>query len=300
MSARTELKGETVAEELRFQYPHADIQVWILEMESYDSVIAFTERAAVDLDRLDMVILNAGTFDPDASVSNYTGHEKMFQVNCISTALLARLFVPVLKVVPPEREPSRLTVITDRQYNPSRYKSEPPGFGDLCSAECLEKSNFFRPRAVWKRYLESKMLLQLYLSKLATVVNPDAVTINLVTPYLVRDTQLVDKAMHMGWFHRSVGATYALVGRTLEKGAATYIDAVAVKGRESHGETISNCRSQPRIMDCCKPVEWRDFEESFWEMTESEFRSLFTGSQTLGAKIYNASMAEQWLRRSQA
>ncbi|RGP68208.1 short-chain dehydrogenase reductase family [Fusarium sporotrichioides] len=218
MSARTEIKGETVAEELRFQYPHADIQVWILEMESYDSVIAFTERAAVDLDRLDMVILNAGTFDPDASVSNYTGHEKMFQVNYLSTALLARLFVPVLKVVPPEREPSRLTVVTDGHYNPSR----------------------------------------------------------------------------------SVGATYALVGRTLEKGAATYVDAVAVKGRESHGETISNCRSQYRIMDCCKPVEWQDFEESFWEMTEREFRSLFTGSQTLGAKIYNAIMTEQWLRRSQA
>lgn len=41
---------------------------------------------------------------------------------------------------------------------------------------------------------------------------------------------------------------HALVGRTLETGAAAYIDAVAVKGKESHGETLSLCRSIPRYV----------------------------------------------------
>ncbi|OBS20943.1 hypothetical protein FPOA_07283 [Fusarium poae] len=282
MSARTKIRGEAVANELRIQYPHADIQVWILEMEAYDSVVAFVERAIIDLDRLDMVILNAGTFEPDASVSPYTGHEKMFQVNCLSTALLVRLFIPVLKVVPPAGETSRLTVVTAGHYNPQWYNSEWTTYEDMCRIDLLDESNFFRLRALWKYFLKSKMLLQPYLSELAAVVNPDEVIVNLVTPCLVRDTQLADKAIHMGWFHRWIKSTYALVGTTLEKGAATYIDAVAVKGKESHGRTIIDCR----VLDRCKPLEHQAFK--LWLKTELEFHSLFVGEKTLGAKIHNA------------
>ncbi|KAM0501337.1 hypothetical protein ACHAP8_004325 [Fusarium lateritium] len=258
MSARTEMRGEAVASELRVQYPHADIQVWVLEMEAYDSVIAFAERAVVELDRLDMVILNAGTFESDASVSPYTGTEKMFQVNCLSTALLARLFVPVLQVVSPEGETPRLTIVTGRRYNPKWYKSKPTAHDEMYRADLLKKSNFFRRRSPVKRFLKTKMLLQPYLSALAAVVNPEEVTINLVTHLLVRDTQLADKMMRATWFRGSVKGMFALFGRTLEKGAASYIDAVAVKGRESHGRTILDCR----MLDRCK--------------------------ETLGAKIYNA------------
>ncbi|KAM0303810.1 hypothetical protein ACHAPM_003380 [Fusarium culmorum] len=290
MSARTEIKGEAVAAELRFQYPQADIQVWVLEMEAYDSVIAFAEHAVVHLDRLDMVILNAGTLESEASVSPYTDNETMFQANYISTALLAKLLVPVLKTIPPEREPSRLTVITTGFYNPHKDKFSLPDFEDMCRTELLEDGF----RAKMKRFRQSKRFLQPYLSMLAAIVNPDEVIINLVTTHMIRDTQLAEKSMHKGWFRRKLGVMHALVGRTLETGAAAYIDAVAIKGKESHGETLSLCRSIPSTMGCCKPPEWQDFERHLWDMTELEFHSLFVDSQTLGAKIYNASMVEDW------
>ncbi|KAM0560344.1 hypothetical protein ACHAO7_000247 [Fusarium culmorum] len=255
MSARTEIKGEAVAAELRFQYPQADIQVWVLEMEAYDSVIAFAEHAVVHLD-----------------------------------PLLAKLLVPVLKTIPPEREPSRLTVITTGFYNPHKDKFSLPDFEDMCRTELLEDGF----RAKMKRFRQSKRFLQPYLSMLAAIVNPDEVIINLVTTHMIRDTQLAEKSMHKGWFRRKLGVMHALVGRTLETGAAAYIDAVAIKGKESHGETLSLCRSIPSTMGCCKPPEWQDFERHLWDMTELEFHSLFVDSQTLGAKIYNASMVEDW------
>ncbi|RBR21674.1 uncharacterized protein FIESC28_04774 [Fusarium coffeatum] len=112
MSSRTQKKGEDVAAGLRLQYPRAEIQVWELEMESYDSVIAFAERALKDLKRLDIVILNAGTLQDDVYQAAYTEHEVMFQVNYLSTALLARLFVPVLR----ERSPKGVPWTVDRRH----------------------------------------------------------------------------------------------------------------------------------------------------------------------------------------
>ncbi|KAF5232764.1 hypothetical protein FAUST_8551 [Fusarium austroamericanum] len=264
MSARTEIKGEAV---------------WVLEMEAYDSVIAFAEHAVVHLDRLDMIILNAGTLESEASVSPYTENETMFQVNYLSTALLAKLLVPVLKIIQPEREPSPLTVITTGFYNPHKDRFSLPDFEDMCRTELLE-DDF---RAKMKRFRQSKRFLQPYLSMLAAVVNPDE-TLSSLKIQCTRD----------GFAESSGSVMHALVGRTLETGAAAYIDAVAVKGKESHGETLSICRSIPSTMGCCKPPEWQDFERHLWDMTELEFHSLFVDSQTLGAKIYNASTVEDW------
>lgn len=174
-------------------------------MEAYDSVIAFAEHAVVHLHRLDMVILNAGTLESEASVSPYTDNETMFQVNYLSTALLAKLLVPVLKIIQPEREPSRLTVITTGFYNPHKDRFSLPDFEDMCRTELLEDGF----RAKMKRFRQFKRFLQPYLSMLAAVVNPDEVIINLVTTHMIRDTQLTENSMHKGWFRRKLGVGLA-------------------------------------------------------------------------------------------
>src|ERR1700753_2040922 len=60
LAVRSMTKGETAANELRRHYPNAIINVWQLDMASYESVQAFVARADKELSRLDIAILNAG------------------------------------------------------------------------------------------------------------------------------------------------------------------------------------------------------------------------------------------------
>ncbi|KFA54257.1 hypothetical protein S40293_07822 [Stachybotrys chartarum IBT 40293] len=71
------------------------IQVWRLDMASYASVRSFTTRVHKELDRVDIVLANAGLASAKHAVAE--GNELLFTVNCLSTLLLSGLIVPKLK-----------------------------------------------------------------------------------------------------------------------------------------------------------------------------------------------------------
>jgi NAD(P)-dependent dehydrogenase (short-subunit alcohol dehydrogenase family) len=71
------------------------VEVWKLDMDSYDSIQEFAKRAS-SLDHLDVVVLNAGVYMVNYQESKY-GWEKTLQVNVLSTALLGLLLLPKLK-----------------------------------------------------------------------------------------------------------------------------------------------------------------------------------------------------------
>jgi NAD(P)-dependent dehydrogenase (short-subunit alcohol dehydrogenase family) len=79
-------------------------------MESYDSIQAFARRADAELSSLDIAILNAGMQAADFNIIPSTGHEKLIQVNYLSTMLLGILLLPLLKANSP-LGPGRLTII---------------------------------------------------------------------------------------------------------------------------------------------------------------------------------------------
>lgn len=56
-----ETKGHIAKEDLARSAPLAEIEVWKLDMSSYDSIITFVERCKT-LPRLDFAVLNAGSF----------------------------------------------------------------------------------------------------------------------------------------------------------------------------------------------------------------------------------------------
>lgn len=116
IAVRTPSKGETAAAELRKQDPKASIEVWTLDMASYDSVQAFTRRVDAELPRLDIVILNAGIASNNFRTVAATGHEEIIQVNYLSTVLLATLLLPILKAkkelnAGTMKEPPRMTIV---------------------------------------------------------------------------------------------------------------------------------------------------------------------------------------------
>lgn len=63
LAVRSEAKGEAARQDLSRgrDLKLGVIEVWKLDLSSYDSIIAFSERAK-SLERLDLVILNAGIF----------------------------------------------------------------------------------------------------------------------------------------------------------------------------------------------------------------------------------------------
>ncbi|UKZ82902.1 hypothetical protein TrVFT333_010702 [Trichoderma virens FT-333] len=88
-------KGEADATELHKKHEGAQIDIWQLGMLSYKSVQNFAAKYRT-LEGLDMAILNAGVIEQSFQLSPQ-GHEKMFQVNYLSTVLLAFLLLPILK-----------------------------------------------------------------------------------------------------------------------------------------------------------------------------------------------------------
>ena len=68
------------------------VEVWHLDLSSYDSVKAFAKRATDQLDRIDGLIENAGVSIDKRAVAE--GHLLTNTVNVFSTFLLAALLLP--------------------------------------------------------------------------------------------------------------------------------------------------------------------------------------------------------------
>ncbi|KAL2784175.1 hypothetical protein BJX66DRAFT_348600 [Aspergillus keveii] len=234
ITLRTESKGTEAAAKLRKLHPHAKIEVWMLDLLSYESIQSFVARCRDELQRIDFAILSAAAgyakFERDA----HTGHELTFQVNYLSTALLALLFLPVLREKRPRLEgegerskPSRIAIIGSAMALTSK----------LIEAECqrtvtgsgsgsslfvaLDDPKYFDFPG---RYATTKLLLCMFLKELAEHVSADDVIVNFVDPGLVKTRARA---------------------RSLSAGAWTYVDAAVVKGRETHGSWICNFNVYP-------------------------------------------------------
>ncbi|KAI8656386.1 hypothetical protein LRP88_11690 [Fusarium phalaenopsidis] len=270
LAVRSEEKGKKVAATFRVEFPDANIRVWSLEMESYDSIQAFARRAEAELVRLDIAILNAGVQGADFVTVPRTGHEKLIQVNYLSTSFLAILLLRVLKSKSPVGEPSRLTIVSSGTARGATL-SEPKGAPILAALD--DKTRPWKPV---ERYAVSKLLGHLFVINLASYVGCEDVVVNLADPGLVKDTALQNFApwLVVAFFY----IFKEIFGRSLPVGASTYVDAVAVKGKESHGCFVSNWKIAPFAAFVYTP-EGEAARETLWQETMAEFE--FAGAQKI-------------------
>jgi NAD(P)-dependent dehydrogenase (short-subunit alcohol dehydrogenase family) len=237
MGVRSISRGEEAAAKLRANSA-AKIDIWHLDMESYDSIQDFVRKCQDDLRQIDFVILNAGTAPLKFATVPTTGHERTIQVNHISTALLAVLLLPVLKGRARGPKPPMLTVVNSLTAHlckfPNRSKRPLlPSFDDTSVT----------PWDPQERYGVSKLLSQLFFVELAQKVSPDDAIINLVEPGLTKGTSLAREAT--GLFSVAVKGFLAIAGRPVNRAAATYVDALLGHGKESHGCYLMNCNIAP-------------------------------------------------------
>ncbi|ETI24585.1 hypothetical protein G647_03954 [Cladophialophora carrionii CBS 160.54] len=220
--------------ELKRVNPNGKITVLRLDAEDYSSVLHFVREVKTRWDgNLDMVLLNAGTGSLKWEVAEKTGHEKTIQVNVLSPALLALELLPVLeKTASRTGVPSRLTWVGSFvQYDHSLEK-KPVRAGEGVVAHFDDKSQF----VAMARYPDSKLLGTLIVEALAKYVDPEKVIVNDVSPGMVK-TGFGDYPV---WLRVVFAGIFAFKGRDVDEGVKTYLYALGVAGKESHGLYLSD------------------------------------------------------------
>lgn len=237
MGVRSQAKGDAAAAQLREEFPDSQVSVWILDMESYDSVRAFAEKCA-SLPRIDVAILNAGLMTASYTTAPSTGHELTMQVNYLSTALLALLLVPVLrsKRAPGAAKPPVLSIVGSDSAYSAPLKTEGPVLAQLDDPKGYAR---------FPAYTNSKLVLTLFVGRLAELVDPDDVLINLSNPGMTKGTSFGnDNAVIL---RKLFGVIQYFLARSVEVGATVYLDAALTRGAESHGKFISDWAIKPWV-----------------------------------------------------
>lgn len=96
LAVRSISKGEEAKADIEKTSGTKDVvQVWQLDMSSYQSVLDFAARATKELQRLDMAVLNAGVARGQWEIMEKD--ESTITVNVVSTFLLALSLLPKMK-----------------------------------------------------------------------------------------------------------------------------------------------------------------------------------------------------------
>lgn len=154
------------------------IQVWLLDMADYSSVVGFAARASKELERVDVLLANAGIAPGEWRMAE--DNESTLTVNVVSTFLLAILMMPKLKDTAAKFHIRPVVTLTSSEvhaYTTFPAKSAPDGqiFGTLNDKS---KSDF------GERYPVSKLLDVLGVRAIADhhASSSFPITVNTVNP----------------------------------------------------------------------------------------------------------------------
>ncbi|RCI12733.1 hypothetical protein L249_1062 [Ophiocordyceps polyrhachis-furcata BCC 54312] len=273
LAVRSKAKGDAAALDLRRDFPTSIVTVWTVDLESYDSICAFVNLCAT-LPRLDIAILNAGLMKSSFSTLPDTEHEVTLQVNYLSTALLAILLLPVLqsnRVEGSQRPPVLSIVSSDLAYR-AEIETQGPVLPQLDRPERYDR---FR----W--YSASKLLLTLFVAKLADYVDPDCVLVNMVNPGMTSGTDFFREFPFV--LMKLMAFVQWLLARPVRVASSTYVDAVVARGKETHGSFISDWAVKP-YPAVFYTSEGKQLQDRLWEETMEELNFASAAAIVRGLK----------------
>ncbi|KAH3964479.1 hypothetical protein HBI56_052590 [Parastagonospora nodorum] len=240
IACRTLSKGETAKKEIEESEGRNDvIQVWELDMSSYASVKAFAKRCE-DLPRIDVLLENAGAFTLKFSRAEH--HETTITVHVISTFMLAFLMLPLLKASAAKTGTRPyISIVTSETH-------EWVAFPEKHSPNIFAALDDEKTTNMMERYGVSKLLQILAVRHFTKNLIKDPsnfpVVINTVTPGLCRTGLVKDVGV-------LPDVLKFFLGRTVEVGSRTYVNAVGPVGNGSMGQYVlddSVCDPAPFVL----------------------------------------------------
>ncbi|KAK0724467.1 hypothetical protein B0H67DRAFT_568018 [Lasiosphaeris hirsuta] len=264
LAVRNEAKGKAAAAELAKgrDLPAGAIEVWLLDLADYDSIVAFAARAQT-LDRLDILVPNAGIVTAVHEPNPKTGHDQVIQVNYLSTALSVLLLLPAIKAKRANQPgPTRITFTSS---DASSWSSFPQR-----SAKPLLPV-FDRPDAdMADHYFISKMFGQFFVAELAKHVPTSLAIINCTTPGMCYDSEL-DRAGKGTVLGAIIGFMKRRVGYTSAVGARLMTDAAVNHGEETHGQYLGlNEKRVKPMVPIFYTDEGKEIVQRLWDETMEE------------------------------
>ncbi|KAI1494081.1 hypothetical protein F5X96DRAFT_618943 [Biscogniauxia mediterranea] len=281
VAVRSQKKGEDAAGRLQAEFPGARVEVSVLDMADYDSIVAFTQRCQ-GLETIDYAVLNAAAQNPRFERNDRTDHEAVFQTNYLSTALLTLLLAAIMreKKRKSKSQSSRVPVLSvvgsDAMYSAdvatSLSGSSSGSWGSVF--EFMDDPARF---AKLPQYANSKLLLMMFVARLAEKTSPKDVIISVCNPGHTGGTGL-------GQVHDSSGSSSSssgfveryllpiferVVARPTHVGASVYTHALLMETEESHGSFVSDWAIKPYAPVMYTP-EGRSMIDRLWDETVDE------------------------------
>ena len=212
------------------------IEVWKVDLSSFDSVKQFCKRVNAELSRLDILLLNAGIAVCDWRMSE--GYEASITVNVLSTFLQLLLILPLMektaKMSPSSMPKPRICVVGSEVHSHVTFNSADYPEGKMLETMSVEETN--KDKIDKRRYPESKLLQILVLRAVAEGMkkHDSGVILNTLNPGLCHSSLSRD-----GSFVLEI--IKFLIARSTEVGSRTLL-ASAAAGEESHGQYMSDCK----------------------------------------------------------
>lgn len=234
MAVRTTAKGDDAKERIlqSTRRPVASIEVWPIDMDSYDSIKSFAARAS-QLSRIDGVLANAGIMTTRFYMSEL--NEKTLNVNVISTFLLYLLLLPKM------RESGRQTGHICRYVIPNSalHYMAPTAELDPNSESIISRLNDSQKADMTGRYPLSKLLVIYAVRELAAMsINTSGYAsciINTPNPSFCK-SNLANESQG----NRAFRIFEKLLARSTEEGSRALVHGL-LAGQESNGQYMANC-----------------------------------------------------------
>ncbi|KAL3482488.1 hypothetical protein BJX99DRAFT_217175 [Aspergillus californicus] len=253
-------RGEATKAELEQRtHRHHVIQVFELDMNTFQSVHDFVTRINNYVKRVDIVLLNAGLWNRVYTVSP-EGWEESLQVNTLSTCLLAILLLPKLRSCSTPENPTHMTIVSSQQF--VRVQAQAIQTESSMLRLLNDAGQFTGP----KQYGASKLLLEFVIKTMAArLLNEDGtvpVIVNTVSPGLCASSlgRQYTKLHHrfVIWFLNK------LFARTAEQGSRSLVSAT-YQGFESHGRCWRSDGYLDESTSLTTGVEGKKFQAKAWK-----------------------------------
>jgi NAD(P)-dependent dehydrogenase (short-subunit alcohol dehydrogenase family) len=228
LGVRSLQKGEIAKAQIEKATGRAGVvQVWQLDMASFEGIDAFAKRVE-SLKKVDVAVLNAGIINRTFKLSE-KGWENNLQVNTLGTALLAILLTPKLQASRIADSPAHLVVVTSTGHIDAQLKPQDKD-------QLLHKYNSDLGVGPYQQHVASKLFMMWITRELAyrclDANGEPTVIVNDACPGACRSDVAREFDTTLWAIAKGIGSF--LLMRPAENGARVLVGA-SILGQDSHG-----------------------------------------------------------------